>query len=169
VLVDLRREPDAALHREPVVAVLRASARDHFVSAARAHRELERVDAVARLDLVEQASRVFGEGGRTLEVEIDRLEEAVLPDGGRHGTVVQYDCRIAVRAALSSSTVTPGFWQTAIILRSRTSIRAAASGIFAAISGGTTTTPCWSAWRRSPGRIHRLPTLTGAPKSTMWT
>ena len=76
--------------------------------------------------------------------------------------MAQYDCRIAVRAALSSSTVTPGFWQTAIILRSRASIRAAASGILAAISGGTTTTPCWSPCSRSPGRIHSPPTLTGS-------
>ena len=62
-----------------------------------------------------------------------------------------------------------GDWQVEMIRRSMASTLAMASGMPGAISSGRVSTPCWSPWISSPGLIQTPPTLTGMPKSTMWT
>ena len=84
VLVHLGAVADAALDREPVVAVLGAPGTDHRERpVALADREVEAVDAVAALDLVEQAGRLGAQGGRAIEVAGDVREESSCRHGQR--------------------------------------------------------------------------------------
>jgi hypothetical protein len=66
--------------------------------------------------------------------------------------------RICWYSAFSLSGVKSFAWQREMIFLSSASTLAMASGIWVAISWGMVTTPCWSAWTRSPGLIQTPPT-----------
>src|SRR5688572_2007460 len=72
----IQAETDAALGRQLVMTVLGPpGANDLDVSVRMPHRELERVEAVARADLVEQSCWMRGERGRAIEVRVDVIFE----------------------------------------------------------------------------------------------
>ena len=72
----MRREANAALGRQLVMAVLGAPGVHHFDRpVGEPHRKRKGVDRVADANLIEQSLGVLAEGGRVIEVRVDVVFE----------------------------------------------------------------------------------------------
>src|SRR5207245_7315727 len=91
VLIHGRSEADTALHGQAVVTVLGTPAGNDLVAALAPDRELERVNAVTGLDLIEQAAWILGQRRRSLEVDVDGVNEA-RRSTHRHGALLSPPC-----------------------------------------------------------------------------